>query len=85
MRPVSSETTSERQSVSSVMPMAARWRVPSFERERGIGGQRQEAGRRRDAVLLHDYGAIVQRQTRMEDGKQQVAREPRLQCARRSR
>src|ERR1022692_2265456 len=31
MRPVSSETTSDRQSVSSVMPMAARWRVPKLD------------------------------------------------------
>ena len=30
MAPVSSETTMTTASVSSVMPMAARWRVPSF-------------------------------------------------------
>ena len=61
IRPVSSETTSERQSVSSVMPMAARWRVPSVARQRRIDGQRQKTGGRRDAVLLHDHRAIVQR------------------------
>src|SRR5262249_51005051 len=36
MRPVSSDTTIERQSVSSVIPMAARWRVPSCCESAGL-------------------------------------------------
>src|ERR1019366_8403702 len=36
IRPVSSETTSERQSVSSVMPMAARCRVPNCRASAGL-------------------------------------------------
>ena len=54
-------------------------------RERRIGGQRQEAGRRRDAVLLDDHRAIVQRQAGLEDGEQNIARDARFQAARRFR
>ena len=36
IRPVSSETTIDRQSVSSVMPIAARWRVPSVRESEGL-------------------------------------------------
>src|SRR4029077_17673252 len=42
--PVSSETTSERQSLSSVMPMAARCRVPRFAGTAGLGVNGGEQG-----------------------------------------
>ena len=80
IRPVSSETTTERQSVSSVMPIAARWRVPSVEARAGlvVSGRKQAAAAM--SVLLYDHRAIVQRQAGLEDGKQQVPRDAGVQA-----
>ena len=61
MMPVSSETTTARASVSSVTPMAARWRLPSVARQLGVHGQGQEAGGGGHAVALDDHRAVVQR------------------------
>src|SRR5689334_4613051 len=47
--------------------------------ERGPDRQRQEARSGGDAVLLHDYGAIVKRQSGLEDRKQEVTRDVRIQ------
>ena len=45
MMPVSSETTTARASVSSVTPMAARWRLPSSRESCGftVRGRKQAA------------------------------------------
>ena len=77
--PVSSETTIASASVSSVMPIAARWRVPNLPLHHRIRGQRKKAGRRRDAVALNDHRAVVQRAAALEDGAQQIARHHGIQ------
>ena len=48
-------------------------------RQHGIHRERQEARRRRNAVALHDHGAIVQRSAGTKNGRQQVIRQPRVQ------
>ena len=70
--PVSSETTTATASVSSVTPMAARWRLPSWRRQLRVHGEGQEAGGGGDAVALHDHRAVVQRRARVEDADEQV-------------
>src|SRR5438309_4260031 len=47
--------------------------------QHGIHRERQEARRRRNAVALHDHGAIVQRSAGTKNGRQQVIRQPRVQ------
>ena len=77
--PVSSETTTANASVSSVTPMAARWRVPSSRRELRVDRDREEAGRRGGAVALDDDGAVVERRLRVEDREQEVVGDDRVE------
>ena len=44
-------------------------------REARVQGERQEAGRRRDAVATHDDRAVVQRRRRVEDRDEQIVGE----------
>ena len=44
-----------------------------------VDRQRQEAGRRRDAVALDDHGAVVQRRAGLEDAGQQVVGHGRIE------
>ena len=79
MAPVSSETMTESASVSSVMPMPARWRVPSCVESSGLidSGRKQAAAAMRS--FLHDHRAIMQRRARAEDGGQQIIGKLRVQ------
>src|ERR1035437_1421739 len=54
IRPVSSETTSERQSVSSVIPMAARCRVPNWRASAGlvVSGRKHAAAEMRSLWII---------------------------------
>ena len=79
MRPVSSDTITATASFSSVSPIAARCRVPRFLRELRIDRQRQKAGGRRDAIVLHDDGAVVQRRFRLKDAHEQIVGEHRVE------
>ena len=77
--PSSSETTITTASVSSVRPIAARWRVPSVFETFGLVGERQEAARRRDAAVLDDERAVVDRRVGQEDAGDQLARHLRVE------
>ena len=72
-RPVSSDTTMARivlfgQAEGRAMPrselLAQLW----------IDRQRQKARGRRDAIVLNDHGAVVERRVQLEDAHQQVVR-----------
>ena len=61
MEPVSSLTTTTTASASSLMPMAARWRVPSsVDKDRSDVSGQQTAGSH-DAVLADDDGPVMER------------------------
>ncbi len=72
IEPVSSETSTTSESLSSDIPMAARCRVPSCLEISGLS----ESGRKHPAAATRDpsnnHGAIMQRRPRPEDGDQQV-------------
>ena len=72
MRPLSSDTTSTTASVSSVMPSAARWRVPSVRPELGIARERQEAPRRRHPVVADEHRAVVERRVGQEQAHEEI-------------
>ena len=59
--PSCSETTIATASVSSVTPMAARWRVPQVFLKFGFGAQRQQTANRRDSAPLDHQRAIMNR------------------------
>ena len=79
MAPVSSEQMTAMASVSSVMPMPARWRVPSCVESRGFIDKRKETGGSSNAILLHDYGAIVKGSAGTEDCSEQIVGKPGIQ------
>ena len=60
IEPRSSDTTTTTASVSSVMPMAARWRVPSALSSRAFADSGKHRARLRDAQVLDDHGAVVE-------------------------
>ena len=78
--PVSSDTTMATESFSSVRPIAARWRDPESLAQLRVHGQRQEAGGRSHAILLHDDGAVVERRSRQENALQQVVGQDRVEA-----
>ena len=63
----------ERQSVSSVMPMAARWRVPSLRESAGL----VVSGRKQAAAAMRSFWMITapscSGRPGRKDGQQQVA------------
>ena len=61
--PFSSETTTTTASVCSVIPSAARWRVPNRSVWIGRLGQRQERAGGDDPVLADDHRAVVERRS----------------------
>ena len=75
MLPVSSDTTIATASFSSVSADRGAMARAELAAEPRVDRQRQEAGRRRDAIVLHDHGAVVQRRGRLEDAHQQVVGE----------
>ena len=72
--PFSSDTTTTTASVSSLKPMAARWRVPSDLFKSVPLRQRKNARRVGDAVALHDDAAVVDRVVREENGLEHFRR-----------
>ena len=72
--PLSSDTTTATASVSSVMPSAARCRVPNRSDERHLG-ERQERRGGEDPAVADDDGAVVEEGPRREDRAQELARE----------
>ena len=92
MTPVSSDTTIGQRVV--LLSQAERGAVARAQlaADPRVHRQRQEAGRRRDPVALHDHRAVVQRRRRLEDAGQQVVGDqsrpagcrPRCSCAGRS-
>ena len=78
--PSSSDTTITTASVSSVRPIAARWRVPSVLLTFGlvVSGRRQPGGY--DPALVHDHRAVVHRRRRQEDAQQELLGDLRVEA-----
>ena len=86
--PVSSETTTVSASVCSVIPIAARWRVPRFRSAaEQVAREGKDATRRDNALVAEDDGHVVQRGVRVEDPGEQLGRDlgRRPECRCRSR
>ena len=76
---VSSDTTIAIASVSSVTPIAARWRVPRLRSSAGFVVSGRKARRRRDPIALNNHCAVMQRAAGVKDAAQKVARNHRVQ------
>ena len=72
IEPVSSETSTTRQSLSSVIPMAARCRVPSCFEIMGFSESGKETSGCRHARSFDDHGAVMQGRAGPENRNQQV-------------
>ncbi len=67
------------QSDSSVIPSAARWRVPSSVASSGLVVKGRKAGRGCNPVALNDHCPVVQRAARLKNSAQQIARNVGIQ------
>ena len=72
--PFSSETTTTTASVCSVIPRAARWRVPNRSVWMDVSASGSKAPGRDDPVLADDHSPVVERGPGHEDRAQEVGR-----------
>ena len=72
MRPLSSETTSTTASVSSARPRRGPVTRAHGPAELGIARQRQEAARRRHAIVADEHRAVVERRVGQEQALEEV-------------